>query len=128
MNTNENAAPVAVPPQAPGSPSDFLRLGLPWCSIFGETWHEMTALVYLHALVAEGDKWQPLTPDQVREAVKKLPPGTLGGGSGSVLANAARLQLVADKLTSADDARAFSPAWRMKKENIADDPQPSKSK
>jgi hypothetical protein len=87
-------------------------MGFPSCSIFGETWHEETAEVYLHALVAEGDKWQPLTPDQVREAVKKLPPGTLGPGSGSVLFNAERLQRVADKLTSADDARAFSWAWR----------------
>jgi uncharacterized membrane-anchored protein YjiN (DUF445 family) len=93
-------------------PSHFLTLPFPTCSIFGECWHEMTAVTYLEALVAEGDVWQKLTPKQVAEAMKKVENPRQKGALLSILMNEERLERVADALTSAEDAEKFSFAWR----------------
>ena len=95
-------------------PSHFLALPFPCCSIFGECWHEMTAVTYLEALVAEGDTWQKLTPKQVAEAMEKVENPRETGAVMSILRNEERLERVADALTSAEDAEKFSFAWRTK--------------
>jgi uncharacterized membrane-anchored protein YjiN (DUF445 family) len=95
-------------------PSHFLTLPFPVCSIFGECWHEMTAVTYLEALVAEGDTWQKLTPKQVAEAMEKVENPREKGAVMSILMNEERLERVADALTSAEDAEKFSFAWRTK--------------
>lgn len=95
-------------------PSHFLALPFPCCSIFGECWHEMTAVTYLEALVAEGDTWQRLTPKQVAEAMEKVENPREKGAVMSILMNEERLERIADALTSAEDAEKFSFAWRTK--------------
>ncbi len=92
-------------------PSDFIKRGFPFCSIFGETWHEMTAVTYLQALVVNGDEWKVLSPDEVSRVMDKVPVEELQPGLGSILANKGRIICVADKLKSAEDARNFSLVW-----------------
>lgn len=105
MNNTESIASTTP------APSDFLNLGFPNCSVFGETWHEMTAVTYLEALVAEGDTWQPLSPEQVVAALRKVTKPREGCALGSILGNHERMNAVAARLTSAEDARNFSPRW-----------------
>ena len=88
------------------TPSTFLAAGFPSGSIFMEANHEQAAICYMHALVMYGDIWQPLTPQQVQDACKA------NGPDYGVTLNHERMQRVMDKLTCADDARAFSWAWR----------------
>ncbi len=93
------------------NPSDFLSAGFPYCSRFGEAWHEITAMVYLEALVESGDDWKRLTPDEVKQVLdggNKSKQGSVG----SVLYNTERLERVAAFLSTESDARAFAPRWK----------------
>ena len=71
----------------------------------------MAAVTYLQALVIEGDTWQKLSPEQVKAAMSKVPDEQREPGLHSVLMDTDRLQRVANALTCAEDARAFSWVW-----------------
>ena len=96
---------------ADAKPSDFLAAGFPFCSVFGDCWYEMTAVVYLEALTARGDTWKTLTPRQVNQTMAECPDSRERGALGSILGNGKRLRQVARKLATAALARDFAPAW-----------------
>lgn len=72
-----------------------------------KTEYESAALVYLQAMCVRGDRWEQITPDQVRETLKDVE-----GIDYSATRDTKRLYAVAAHLKSADDARNFSPFWR----------------
>ncbi len=89
-------------------PSEFLTLGFPTCSIFGETWHEISAMAYINALAALGDTWKHLTPAECKSALKGTPQE---GEYHSALMDTERMEKVIGVLRNAEDARKFSWAW-----------------
>lgn len=103
---------IPNPQGSPAPPSEFLKAGFPSCSIFREAWHEMAAECYLIALVLHGDVWQALTPEEVQEACRTPDLSKQFSFNYAATINHERMQRVADKLTAADDARAFSGIWR----------------
>lgn len=95
-------------------PSFYLSLGFPVASLFKDTWHEITAVIYLQALVLLGDSWpeRPISPSQVRKVFAGH--GFIADGIPgfkSIIDSDERIKRVAARLTCGRDAHVFSHLW-----------------
>ncbi len=92
-------------------PSGFANSGFPNCSTFGETWHEITAVAVLQAMVLAGDEWKEMTSMEVMKIYNDNRDQKWTTGAGSALKNNKRLERVCAVLTNEEQARDFSPFW-----------------